>query len=86
MNTNRKSAILAGVLYIVATVTGVLSGVTLGSLLKSPDILINISANEKQVIIVALLELIMAIAVAGIAFMIYPILKKNSEVKEGLAR
>ena len=37
-------------------------------------------------IMAALLELIMAIAVAGIAFMIYPILKKNSEVKEGLAR
>jgi len=86
MNTNRKSAIIVGVLYIAATVAGVLSMVTLGSLLEGPDILINVSANENQVIMAALLELIMAIAVAGIAFMIYPILKKNSAVKEGLAR
>ena len=86
MNSNRKAAIIVGVLYIVATVAGVLSMVTLGSLLKGPDILINVSANENQVIMAALLELIMAIVVAGIAFMIYPILKKNSEVKEGLAR
>jgi len=86
MNTNRKSAIIVGVLYIAATVAGVLSMVSLGSLLEGPDILINVSANENQVIMAALLELIMAIAVAGIAFMIYPILKKNSEVKEGLAR
>ncbi len=86
MNSNRKTAIIAGVLYIVATVAGVLSVVTLGSLLEGPDILVNVSANESQVIMTTLFEIIMAITVAGIAFMIYPILKKNSEVKEGLAR
>ena len=86
MNSNRKIAIIAGVLYIVATVAGVLSVVTLGSLLEGPDILVNVSANESQVIMTTLFEIIMAITVAGIAFMIYPILKKNSEVKEGLAR
>ena len=86
MNSNRQIAIIAGVLYIVATVAGVLSVVTLGSLLEGPDILVNVSANESQVIMTTLFEIIMAITVAGIAFMIYPILKKNSEVKEGLAR
>ena len=86
MNSSRKTAIIVGVLYIVATVAGVLSVVSLGSLLDGPDVLINVAANENQVIMVALLELVMAITVAGIAFMIYPILKKNSEVKEGLAR
>ena len=86
MNSKRKSAIIIGILYIAATAAGVLSVITLGSMFKGPDILINVSANENQVIMAALLELIMAIAVAGIAFMIYPILKKNSEVKEGLAR
>ena len=38
-------------------------------------------------ILLVLLELVMAVAVAGVAFMIYPILRQNAdtEVKEGLA-
>ena len=87
MNSNRKPAIIVGVLYIVATVAGVLTVVPLGSLLEGPDILANVAANENQLIMVAFLELIMAVAVAGVAFMIYPILKQNTdtEIKKGLA-
>ena len=87
MNQNKKTARIVGVLYIVATVAGVLSVVSLGSLLDGPDVLINIAANENQVILVAFLELIMAVAVAGVAFMIYPILKQSTDTKnkEGLA-
>lgn len=87
MNSNRKPAIIVGVLYIVATVAGVLTVVPLGSLLEGPDILANVAANENQLIMVAFLELIMAVAVAGVAFMIYPILKQNTDtkIKEGLA-
>ncbi len=40
-----------------------------------------------QMIVLALLELTMAVAVAGVAFMIYPILTRSAdtEIKEGLA-
>ena len=82
MNSNRKTAIIVGVLYIVATVAGILSGVVLMPILEEPDNLMNVSVNENRVIIGALFELIMAVAVAGIAFMIYPILR---QIKEGLA-
>lgn len=87
MNSNRKAAIIVGVLYIIATVAGVLSLAPLASLLDGPDILTNIAENENKLIIVAFLNLIMAVAVAGVAFMIYPILKQDTdtEVKEGLA-
>jgi hypothetical protein len=63
MNSNRKTAIIVGVLYIVATVAGVLTVAPLGSLLDGPDILTNVAANENKVIMVAFLELIMAVAV-----------------------
>ena len=55
--------------------------------MDGPNVLINVAANENQVILVAFLELIMAVAVAGVAFMIYPILKQNTDTenKEGLA-
>lgn len=87
MNPNKNTARIVGILYIAATVAGVLSVVSLGSLLDGPDVLINVAANENQVILVAFLELIMAVAVAGVAFMIYPILKQNTDTenKEGLA-
>ena len=37
MNSNRKTSIVVGVLYIAVTVAGILSVVSLGSLLDGPD-------------------------------------------------
>jgi len=76
-----------GALYIVATVAGVLMIAPLGALLEGPGILTNAAANENRVIMLVILELTMALAVAGVAFMIYPILRRNAdtEIKEGLA-
>jgi hypothetical protein len=80
MNTNKKTAIIVGVLFITATVAGILSEfLFLGPILNSPDYLINVSANENQVIIGALLLLIMAAAIFGIPVMLFPILKKHNE-------
>jgi hypothetical protein len=79
MNSNRKTAIIVGVLFITATVANILSDVFLGPILDAPDYLIKVSANENQVIIGALFKLIMAVACAGIAIWLYPILKKHNE-------
>jgi hypothetical protein len=78
MNTSRKIAIIVGVFYIAATVAGLLSVVFTEPTLNAPDYLISVSANENQVIIGALLELIMAVAVAGIAITVYPVLRKHN--------
>ena len=87
VNTSRKTAIIVGVLYIVATVAGVLTIAPLASLQEGPGILANAAANENRMIMLVVLELIMAVAVAGVAFMIYPVLIRNAdtEIKEGLA-
>jgi len=80
MNSYRNNAIMAGVLFIIATVVGLLGNVRfLIPLLDAPDYLIQISANENQVIIGVLLMLISAFASAGIAICLYPILKKHHE-------
>ena len=79
MNSYRKNAIIVGVLFITATVANILSDVFLGPILDAPDYLIKVSANENQVIIGALFKLIMAVACAGIAIWLYPILKKHNE-------
>ena len=74
-----------GVLFIIATVApistiffiGFLGGEVAGE--PIPDYLVNVSANERQVIIGMLIELIWALAVVGIPVMLFPILKKHNE-------
>ncbi len=79
MNTNRKTAIIVGVLFITATVASLLSTGFTGYILDAPDYLIKISANENQIIIGALLQFIAAATSAGIAISLYPILRKYNE-------
>ncbi len=80
MNAHRKIAIIVGVLFLTSTATMMLgSDELIGSILDDPDYLFNFSANENQVIIGVLLELYCAAAVAGIAILMYPILKKQNE-------
>jgi len=80
MNSNRKTAIIVGVLFITATVAYSLGQVILSPILNTLDYLVNVSANENLVLIGVLLVLIDSVAVAGIAIVIYPILKKHNEV------
>ena len=79
MNSNRKTAIIVGVLFLTAMVTYLLGASLLESILNAPDYLITVSANETQVIIGVLLELINVVAIVGIAVMMFPIFKKYDE-------
>lgn len=79
MNSNRRTAIIAGVLFIIGTVAGVLSVVFLGPILDAPDYLFQFSANKTQVIIGALLVIIMGVALAMVPVMMFPILKKQNK-------
>ena len=79
MNTNRKTAIIVGVLYIIGTVAGILSVVFSTPILNGPDFLSKVSANENQFIIAALFVLLMGLALALVPVMLFPILKKQNE-------
>ncbi len=76
---SRKTAIIVGVLYIIGTVSGVLSRVFAGPILNAPDYLLRISANQNQVITGALLVLTMGLSLALVPVMMFPILKKRHE-------
>ena len=79
MNSNRKTAIIVGVLFLTAMVTSLLGGIWLESIISAPDYLITVSAYETQVIIGVLLELTNGIAVVSIAVLMFPIFKKHDE-------
>jgi hypothetical protein len=78
MDSNRKTAIIVGVLFITATVSSLLSGVFSGSI-DDPDYLTAVSANENQVLIGVLLMLALVASVVAIPIVMFPILKKHSE-------
>ena len=80
MNSNRRFAVAAGVLFIIATVADVISRVVLVQpILGAPDYLTRISTNEGQVLLGALFLLIGAVAAAGIAIAMYPVLRTRNE-------
>jgi hypothetical protein len=79
INSNKKTARIVGTLFIIATVAGILSVLGSGPL-HTPDYLVNVAANGNQVITGALFVLIMGIAIALIPVVLFPILKKYSEV------
>ncbi len=79
MNTNRKIAIIVGALFITATVASLLGTALTQSILDASDHLDKISANQNQVLSGVLFKFIGAAASAGIAIMLYPILRKHNE-------
>ena len=80
---NKKSlnttARIVGVLFIIGTVAGILSGVVTGPVLDASDYLAQVDANEGSVILGALLVLVMGFPLAMIPAMMFPIFRKYNE-------
>lgn len=80
MNTDRRSAIIVGILYIIGTAAGILSVVVTGAILDAPDSLALVSANANRVILGGLFILTMGLALAMVPVVMYPILKRHNQV------
>jgi hypothetical protein len=80
MDSNRKTAIIVGVLFLAGYVGVFLGSAISGPILNAPDYLSNVYPNKTRVIIGMLVEvLINDVPVVGIGVMLFPILKKYSE-------
>ena len=76
----RKTAIIVGVLFILATAITIVGIVFMGSSLEDDPIdLTKVADNETGIIIAVICWIILAISVAGIGFFMHPILKKYHE-------
>ena len=78
--SSKTIAIIVGVLYIIGTVSGALSGAFGGTIILNPDFLIKVFEKQNQFIIGALLVLTMGLALAMVPVVIYPIAKKHNEI------
>jgi hypothetical protein len=79
MNRSRKTAIVAGVLFIAATAASLLGTSFTQSTLDAPDYLVKISANQSQITLGVLFQFIAAVTSAGIAISLYPTLRRHNE-------
>jgi Domain of unknown function (DUF4386) len=75
-DSSRRTALIAGVLFIAATVAGVLGTALSRPFVHDPVSLARISAHQNLVSLGGLFEFIGAAACAGIAISLYPVLRK----------
>lgn len=79
MNAMRRTAKIAGVLFILATAASLAGSAMLAGALKGPDFLSQIAMQGNRVLVSALLSFVAACASSGIAIALYPVLRKESE-------
>ena len=71
----KNCARVAGILFIMATATTMLSQILGEPFLQAPDVVSRVAEHRKLFVVSALLEIVNALASAGIAFALYPILR-----------
>lgn len=88
MKTYRMNAVIAGILYFLGTVFGILGGVVGGEVLSSfsfgkplvgVDLLGIVAANASRITGGSFLYLLMGISLAAMTVFLYPIFRKDSE-------
>jgi hypothetical protein len=79
MDTGRKTAVIVGALFLISYAGVFIGSGIYGPIIDAPDYLGSVYPNRSQVIIGVLIELLNDIAVVGIAVMLFPLLKKQSE-------
>lgn len=79
MKTYRKTAIIAGVLFLAGYLGIFLGSAIYGPFVDAPDYLSVIFPNKSQVVLGIFIELINDVAVIGIPIVLFPVMKKFSE-------
>jgi hypothetical protein len=79
MKPYRKTSVIVGLLFIIGTVAGILSGIVTGPTLGASEYLAQVAANEQSIILGAILVLVMGFSLAMIPVMMFPIFRKTNE-------
>jgi hypothetical protein len=80
VDTDRRTATIVGVLFIIGTVAGIVSVVVTGGFsMDAPAYLNKAASDPSQIQLGALLLLVMGLALAMVAAMMFPILKRQNE-------
>ena len=78
MTSPRKIAIAAGVFYLVTHVTSIGALALYGPVLNNPDYIVG-AGPDTRVLLGALFEVILALAIVGTAVTLFPVVKRQNE-------
>ncbi|MFD2045685.1 DUF4386 domain-containing protein [Ornithinibacillus salinisoli] len=79
MKPYRLTAVIVGALYIIGTISGILSLVVTRDLLVGEDFLTRIASNTSQLNLGAFFILVMGLSLAAMPVFLYPLFKKKNE-------
>ena len=79
MFADKTTARIVGVLFIVGTVTAIVGGGLVEEPLTRSNALGEIAGSEGRVVTGVLLELVLAVSVAGIGALLFPVLRRRNE-------
>lgn len=79
MQTDKGTARIVGVLFIVATASAVVGDYLVRPIRDDADYLTTFASHETRVVVAMISELVLAAAVIGIAAMLFPVLKRQNE-------
>ena len=87
LRTERSTAVSVGVLYLAATISGGLAAAVLAPLGPLSEAVAGLAGSASRVWLAVLLELIMAVSVAAIACLLFPLLWRDGRTpgRQGLA-
>ncbi len=80
INSPQNIARMMGWLYILGTISGILSRVVTGPINSAPNLLASISANGNPITLGALFVITGALVLAMIPVIAYPVLRKHDEI------
>jgi hypothetical protein len=75
MNPTRKTALVAGIFYLLTEVTAIGGLLSYGPILTDPTFIVSASGDDSGVLIGAFLEVLLAIAVVGSSVTLYPVIR-----------
>src|SRR5215203_5018957 len=80
MNSTRKTAVVAGIFFLITEVTAIL-GMLLyrNSVLSTPQFIVSGTVEDTGVLLRAFLEVLLAIAVVGTGVALYPVIRRQNE-------
>lgn len=79
MSSTRRTAVLVGLLFLIATAAFLIADALIVGVLDGSNYLVDAPANATALTTGALLAFVDGLAVVGIAVLLYPLLKEHSE-------
>lgn len=79
MRSARRTAVVAGVFFLITEITAIAALLLYGPVLRNPEFIVSTSVHDTGVLAGAFLEVLLAIAVVGTAVTLYPLIRRQHE-------